>query len=102
MRLDVCAAGRVDDDGDGQVRTKIRRKDDKGRRRRRGAGDDVTQDAFVRRRQDIRRDAVFELVNGERKLRQQQDRRNPRKDATAPHHVRHRTNSSARPRKSVK
>lgn len=102
MSVDVRAAGGIGDGGRMDDQTEVRRKNDKRRGRRRGAGGDITKNALVRDGQRVRRDAVFELVDRQRDLRQQKKRRNPGKQAAAPHHVRHRTSSSAMPRNNVK
>lgn len=101
-RVDVRAAGGVDSGMDESVRTQVRRENDERRRRRGRPRGDVTKNALVRGREDVRRDPVFELVNGERQLRQQQDRRYPNEEPAAPDHARHRKSSSARFRISVK
>lgn len=102
MSVDVRAAGGIGDGGRMDDGTKVRLKNNERRGRRGGTSGNITKNALVGDGERIRRAAVFELVDTQRDLRQQKERRNPDKKAAAPHHVRHRTSSSAMPRNNVK
>lgn len=96
------AADGVGDGMERNRRTEIGREDDEGGRRWRRAGGNITQHAFMRDADGVRRNAVFELVNRQRNLRQQENRRNKSEEFRPPGHARHRRSSSARPRISAK
>jgi hypothetical protein len=77
MRVDMLAARRIGGEGDRKDRAEVRREDDKRRGWRRSADARVTKNALVRKCRGVGRDPVFELVNGQSQLREQQDRRHP-------------------------
>lgn len=102
MGLDMLTASGIGNNRGRPGRTKVWRQDDKRLRRRRGTGGNITKHALVGGSRRVRRDAVLELVNSQRQLRKQQDRRYPYEEPVTQYHPRHRSSSSARPRMSVK
>ncbi|MGE4064014.1 MAG: hypothetical protein AB7E79_11670 [Rhodospirillaceae bacterium] len=92
----------VGNDVKSEAGTEVRWKNREGYRRRSHAGGNIAKHTLVRDGRSIGRDSVLELVNCERDLRQQENRRYPGEEPRAPTHAKHLKSSSARPRSSEK